>query len=81
MGIERERESGTGCGRPGEQGQCWELNPIQVMALNVRKNTAHKESSREKSHVHRAKFNGRTKLPDWLGKGGAAPSLGEQWLL
>jgi hypothetical protein len=29
------------------------------MAPNVRKNAAHKESSREKSHVHRAKFNGR----------------------
>jgi hypothetical protein len=28
----------------------------------------HKESSREKSHVHRAKFNGRPELPGWLGK-------------
>jgi hypothetical protein len=35
---------------------------------NVRKNAAHKESSREKSHVHRAKFNGRPKLPGWPGK-------------
>jgi hypothetical protein len=34
----------------------------------VRKNAAHKESSREKSHVHRAKFNGWPKLPGWLGK-------------
>jgi hypothetical protein len=38
------------------------------MAPNVRKNAAHKESSREKSHVHRAKFNGRPKLPGWLRK-------------
>jgi hypothetical protein len=29
----------------------------------VRKNATHKGSSREKSHVHRAKFNGRPKLP------------------
>jgi hypothetical protein len=35
--------------------------------ISVRKNAAHKESSREKSHVHRAKFNGRPKLPGWLG--------------
>jgi hypothetical protein len=34
----------------------------------VRKNAAHKESSQEKSHVHRAKFNGRPKLPGWLGE-------------
>ena len=39
-----------------------------VSAPNVRKNAALKESSREKSHVHRAKFNGRPKLPGWLGK-------------
>jgi hypothetical protein len=34
----------------------------------LRKTAAHKESSREKSHIHRAKFNGRPKLPGWLGK-------------
>jgi hypothetical protein len=48
MGIgrerERESESGTGWERPGEQSQCWELNPIQVTAPNVRKNTAHEKS-------------------------------------
>jgi hypothetical protein len=38
------------------------------MAPNVRKNAAHKDSSQEKSHIHRAKFNGRPKLPGWLGK-------------
>jgi hypothetical protein len=81
MGIERERESGMGWGRLGEQGQCQELNLVQVMVPNVRKNAAHKESSGEKSHVHRAKFNGRPKLPTWQGKDGTAPSLGEQWLL
>jgi hypothetical protein len=42
MGIERER--GMGWGRLGEQGQCWEHNPIQVMAPNVRKN----------KHLHRS---------------------------
>jgi hypothetical protein len=56
---ERERERGRGWRRLGEQGQCQELNSIQVTAPNVRKNAAHKESSQEKSHVHRAKFNGR----------------------
>jgi hypothetical protein len=48
---------------------------------NVRTNATHKESSREKSHVHRAKFNGRPKLPVWLGKDGAAAILGQAWLL
>jgi hypothetical protein len=47
----------------------------------VRKNAAHKESSREKSHIHRAKFNGRPKLPGWLGKDGTAAILGQAWLL
>jgi hypothetical protein len=39
------------------------------------------KKAQEKTHVHRAKFNGRPKLPGWLGKDGAALSLGEQWLL
>jgi hypothetical protein len=78
MGVEREREreSGMGWGKLGEQGQCRELNPIQVMAPNVRKNTTHKESSQEKSHVHRAKFNGRPKLPGWSGKRWHSPESG-----
>jgi hypothetical protein len=53
---ERERD------RVGEAGRARSVlatHPIRVMAPNVRKNTAHKESSREKPHVHRAKFNGR----------------------
>jgi hypothetical protein len=46
------------------------------------KDATHKESSREKSHVHRAKFNGRPKLPGWPGgKDGAAAILGQAWLL
>jgi hypothetical protein len=64
----RERESGMGWERPGEQGHSRECTPIRVMAPNVRKNATHKESSQEKSHVHKAKFNGRPKLPGWLGK-------------
>jgi hypothetical protein len=39
---------------------------------NVRKNAAHKECLQEKSHVHKAKFNGRPKLPGCQGKDGAA---------
>jgi hypothetical protein len=39
-----------------------------INMLSVKKNAAHKESSREKSHIHRAKFNGRPKLPGWLWK-------------
>jgi hypothetical protein len=77
MGIEREGESRMWWGRPGEQGQCRELNPIQVRAPNVRKNATHKESSQEKSHIHRAKFNGRPKLPGWLGKRWCSPKSGQ----
>jgi hypothetical protein len=80
-GMEVERKSGMGWGRPGEQGQCWECTPIRVTAPNVRKNAAHKESSQEKSHIHRAKFNGRPKLPGWPGKRCAAAILGQVWLL
>jgi hypothetical protein len=29
----------------------------------------------------RAKFNGRPELPGWLGKDGAAQTLGQAWLL
>jgi hypothetical protein len=35
---------------------------------NVKKNAALKESSQEKSHVHRARFNGRLEPPGWPGK-------------
>jgi hypothetical protein len=44
--------------------------------VNVRKNATHKESSWEKSHVHRAKFNGRPKLPGWPGKRWRSPESG-----
>jgi hypothetical protein len=37
----------------------------RVSAPNVKKRAALKESSQEKSHVHRAKFNGKPKLPGW----------------
>jgi hypothetical protein len=70
-----------GWGRPGEQGQCQECTLIQVTAPNVRKNATHKESSGEKFHIHRAKFNGRPKLPGWPGKDGAAVNLGQAGLL
>jgi hypothetical protein len=42
----------------------------------VRRNAALKESSREKSHVRRARFNGRPKLPGWPGKGWCSPRPG-----
>jgi hypothetical protein len=70
-----------GWGRPGEQGQCQECTRSESWPQNVRKNAAHKESSREKSHVRRAKFNGRLKPPGWSGKYGAAQTLGHAWLL
>jgi hypothetical protein len=59
MGVEREREQ-DGVGEAGRT--------RSVMAPNVRKNATHKDNSQEKSHVHRAKFNGRPKLPGWPGK-------------
>jgi hypothetical protein len=35
---------------------------------------------RKVSHP-RARFNGRLKLPGWLGKDGTAQTLGQAWLL
>jgi hypothetical protein len=35
---------------------------------SVRKNATHKKRSQEKSHVLRAKFSGRAKLPGWPGE-------------
>jgi hypothetical protein len=64
MGVERETEGGMGCGRPGEQGQCQEHTQSESWHQNVRKNATHKE----KSLVQRVKFNGRPKLPGWLGE-------------
>jgi hypothetical protein len=51
MGVERERESGMRWRRRGEQGQGWEHTQSESWHQNVRKNAAHKESSREKSHI------------------------------
>jgi hypothetical protein len=56
------------------------LLPYSALVV-LGKNATHKERSQEKSHVHRAKFNGRLELPGWPGKGGAAQALGEAWLL
>jgi hypothetical protein len=75
MVVERERESGMGSGRPGEQGQCQKCTPIQVMAPNVRKNATHKESSQEKSYIHRAKFNGRAQTARLAGEKMAQPRV------
>jgi hypothetical protein len=57
------------------------LKHFKFWFKNVRKNTAHTESSQEKSHVHRAKFNGRPKLLGWQGKDGSAANLGQARLL
>jgi hypothetical protein len=46
----REIEGGMGR-EAGEQGQCQEYTWSESQHQNVRKNTAHKESSQEKSHV------------------------------
>jgi hypothetical protein len=40
-----------------------------------------KKAQEKKSHIHRAKFNVRPKLPGWLEKDGAAHTLGQVWLL
>jgi hypothetical protein len=53
------------------------LNIFLQKFETVRKNAALKESSREKSHVRRAKFNGRTELPGWLGKKRCSPKFGQ----
>jgi hypothetical protein len=39
-------------------------NPL----LDVLGKTPLSKKAHEKTHVHRAKFNGRPKLPGWLGK-------------
>jgi hypothetical protein len=70
LGVEREKEQ-DGVGRPGEQGQCWELTRSESQHQNVRKNAAHKETSRKVS-CPRAKFNGRLEPPGWPGKDGTA---------
>jgi hypothetical protein len=54
-------------GRLGEQGQCRECTRFKSQHQNVRKNAAHKESSREKSHIHRARFNVTLESPWWAG--------------
>jgi hypothetical protein len=39
------------------------------------------KKAQEKTYVHRARFNGGPNCQAGQGKGGAAPSLGKQWLL
>jgi hypothetical protein len=70
MGVEREREreSGMGWGRPGEQGQCWECTQSESQHQNVRKNATHKESSREKSHVQEQSLKAGSNLQAGQGK-------------
>jgi hypothetical protein len=41
----------------------------------------HTKKAHEKISSPRAEFNGRLKLPGWLGKDGAAEILGQAWLL
>jgi hypothetical protein len=72
MGVERERE------RYG-LGKSWRAKSVPGVYPNLShgtKNTTHKESSREKSHVRGRKFNGRPKLPGWLGKRGHSRESG-----
>jgi hypothetical protein len=77
----RERESRMGWGRPRGQGQCQKCTPILVTAPNVRKNAAHKESSREKSHVQKQNLMAGPNCQAGWGKDGAAVILGQAWLL
>jgi hypothetical protein len=44
---------------------------IHVLGKRLLSKKAHK-----KTHVHRARFNGRPKLPGWLGKRWCSPELG-----
>jgi hypothetical protein len=78
---ERERESGMGWGRVGEQGHCWEHMPIQVTAPKcLEKHYSQRKFMRKVSHP-RAKFNGRLKPPGWLGKDSTVQTPGQAWLL
>jgi hypothetical protein len=70
-----------GWGRPGEQGQCWECTPIQVMAPNVRKNAAHKESAQESLTSIEQSLMAGPNCQAGGGKDGAAANLGQAWLL
>jgi hypothetical protein len=81
MGVERERESRMGGGRPGEQGQCRECTLIRVTAPNVRKMLLTKKAH-EKSltSIQQSLMSGTNCQAGW-GKGGAAQSLGQAWLL
>jgi hypothetical protein len=79
MGVERERAGWGGGGweskvsagstpDPGFWGQMLGKMPLT------------KKANEKISHP-RAEFNGRLKLPGWLGKDGAAQTLGQAWLL
>jgi hypothetical protein len=53
------------------------IDPTICFCANiVRKNVTHKESSKKKVSRPRARFSGRLELPGWLGKDGAALTLG-----
>jgi hypothetical protein len=68
--LRSQRKAGRARSVPGNSTRSW------ISAPNVRKNATLKESSRAKSHVHRARFNGRPKLPGWLGKRWRSPKPG-----
>jgi hypothetical protein len=80
MGVERERESGMGWGRLGEQGQYQESNQSESQHQMLGKMSFTKKAH-EKISCPRAEFNGRLKLPGWPGKDGTAQILGQAWLL
>jgi hypothetical protein len=64
---------------------CVTMEDYDILTIKTRYQVLGKtplsKKAHEKTHIHRAKFNGRPKLPGWRGKDGAARSLSEQWLL
>jgi hypothetical protein len=79
-GRERERERER-MGEAGRARSAPEVHSIQVIAPNVRKNAAHKESSRENSHVQGQRLMAGPNCQAGWGKDGAAQTLGQPWLL
>jgi hypothetical protein len=73
--VRESRMRGWG-GAAGEQGHCKEHTWSESWHQNVRKNAAFKESLQIKVSRPRTKFNGRLKLPGWLGKDGTVLTLG-----
>jgi hypothetical protein len=68
MGGERERQR-DGVEEAGRARSVLGVHPdLRHGTKMLGKSATYKESSLEKFHIHRAKFNGGPKLPDWQGE-------------